>query len=449
MNYSLSDIAKALHQPQPSENKPVHNIVIDSRAMQAGDVFVAIKGETFDGFDFIDTAIKQGAIGVVADRPFTAAIPVFQVPDTRVALGILAKMYRADFQGLVVGITGSCGKTSTTALTASVLAQKGKTLVTAGTFNNEIGVPLTLFRLTEDDQYAVIEMGANHAKEIDYLSQLAQPHIAVITNSGPVHLEGFGSLEGVWHAKGELFENLPADGMAIVSADDSGLPYWLSLLSGKKVVQFSVEKPSDVYAQNIQLDDQLYPSFDLWIQQNSISIQLPVIGAHQVGNALAAAAVGFCAGLTLTEIKRGLEAAPKVAKRGIMKTGHQDLLIIDDSYNANPKAFAMAINMLMAVPNKRQRIVVMGDMGELGPDPIALEAHSGVGLYAKQSGVDALYTVGRLSQAASTSFGSAGFHFADQASLIAALKTLAQADVCVLVKGSKSSKMGAVVEGLL
>lgn len=449
MNYSLSDIAAALQQPPPSENKSIHNITTDSRAMRPGDLFVAIKGETFDGFDFVAKAIELGAAAVVTDRPCAARVPVFQAPDTRLALGLLAKMYRADFQGLLVGITGSCGKTSTTALTASVLAQKGKTLATAGTLNNEIGVPQTLFRLTEDDRYAVIEMGANHAKEIDYLSGLAQPHIAVITNSGPVHLEGFGSLEGVWHAKGELYEHLPADGIAIVNADDTGLPYWLSLLSGKQVIQFSVEKQSDVYARNISLDDQLYPSFDLCIKQDAISIHLPVIGAHQVANALAAAAVGFCAGLTLDEIKRGLEAAPKVDKRGIMKTGYQDLLIIDDSYNANPKAFAMAINMLMAVPNKRQRIVVMGDMGELGPDPVALEAHSGVGLYAKQSGVDAFYTVGRLSQAASTSFGSAGRHFSDQASLISALKTLAQADVCVLVKGSKSSHMGAVVEGLL
>jgi UDP-N-acetylmuramoyl-tripeptide--D-alanyl-D-alanine ligase len=449
MNYFLSDIAATLNQARPTEDKKVRDIVIDSRIVQPGDVFVSIQGEQFDGFNFAKQAIADGAIAVVTDRPLPgASAPVFQVADTRIALGLLAKDYRSRFQGPLVGISGSCGKTSTTAQIASVLSQQGKTLATAGTLNNDLGVPLTLFRLTEQDQYAVIEMGANHLKEIECLCAIAGPQLAVITNSGPVHLEGFGSLEGVRQAKGELYKSLPARGIAIVNADDVGLPYWLTLLSGKQVIQFSTEKPADVYAQNITLDDQLRPTFDLIIGQEQISVHLPVIGVHQVANALAAAAVGFALKLSLSKIKMGLEAAPKVAKRGIMQKGYRDALIIDDSYNANPKALTVAIEMLMAVPNKRKRLLVLGDMAELGSEAVAIEVHKQVGLLAKQSGVDALYSVGKISQAASAGFGVGGHHFADHPSLIQALKEVAQADVCMLIKGSKSSRMGVVVEGL-
>jgi len=449
MNYTLFDVAATLNQPVPLENQAVRRIVIDSRIVQPGDVFVAIKGEQFDGVDFVLQAVSQGAIAIVADRSVATTVPVFQAADTRVALGLLAKAYHAQFDCLTVAITGSCGKTSTTALIASVLSQKGQTLATEGTLNNEIGVPLTLFRLTPEDRYAVIEMGANHPKEIAYLSALAPPQIAVITNSGPVHLEGFGSLEGVQHAKGELYENLLPDGVAVVNADDSGLSYWLSLLRGKRVVQFSVVQPADVYAQNIRLNEVLQPTFELVIGAQSITVQLPVMGKHQVANALAAAAVALVAGLTLAEIKAGLEVAPRVAKRGIMHKGYQDLLILDDSYNANPKAFCVAIDMLMAIPNQRKRIVVMGDMAELGAPEVARAAHAAAGQYAKQNGVDAFYSVGPLSQAASASFGAAGYHFADQQSLIQSLKNIAQADTCVLIKGSKSSEMGNVVAALV
>ena len=448
MNYSLFDVAAALNQPKPLENQTIQRIVIDSRIVQPGDVFVAIKGENFDGCDFVLEAVSQGAIAIVADRHLTTTVPVFQVVDARMALGLLAKAYHAQFDCLTVAVTGSCGKTSTTALIASVLAQKGKTLATEGTLNNEIGVPLTLFRLSDEDRYAVIEMGANHAKEIAYLSTLAPPQIAVITNSGPVHLEGFGSLVGVQHAKGELYENLVPGGIAVVNAEDAGLSYWLSLLQGKRAIQFSVVSAAEVYAQNIRLNELLQPIFDLVIDAQSINVQLPVIGVHQVANALAAAAVGLAVGLTLSEIKAGLEAAPQVAKRGMMQKGYQDLLILDDSYNANPKAFCAAIDMLMAVPNQRKRIVVMGDMAELGAPDVALEAHQSVAVYAKQSGVDAFYSVGQFSQAASVSFGAEGYHFEDQQSLIQALKGIAQADSCVLIKGSKSSQMGRVVAAL-
>jgi UDP-N-acetylmuramoyl-tripeptide--D-alanyl-D-alanine ligase len=464
MDYSLFDVAAALNQPAPPMNQSVHRVVIDSRVVVPGDVFVAIKGARFDGYEFVAQAIDQGAIAVVTDRPVNARVTVFQVADSRAALGALAKAYHAQCQCITVAITGSCGKTSTTALTASVLSQRGQTLATEGTLNNEIGVPLTLFRLTKQDRYAVIEMGANHAKEIAYLSSLAPPNIAVITNSGPVHLEGFGSVFGVQCAKGELYENLAPNAVAIINADDSGALYWRSLLSHHRILEFSTLKPADVYARHITLNESLQPCFDLVVNHSLydageavtsaeaplfVSVQLPVAGAHQVANALAAAAVGIAAGLSLAEIKCGLEAAPKVAQRGIMRKGYQDLLILDDSYNANPKAFCAAIDMLMAVPNQHKRIVVMGDMAELGALDVAYAAHESVGQYAKENGVDAFYSVGKLSEAASKSFGAAGYHFSDQKNLIAALKNIAQAGICVLIKGSKSSQMGCVVAELM
>jgi UDP-N-acetylmuramoyl-tripeptide--D-alanyl-D-alanine ligase len=346
-----------------------------------------------------------------------------------------------------VAVTGSCGKTSTKTLIASVLSQQGKILSTEGTLNNDLGVPLTLFRLSAEDKFAVIEMGANHLGEIEALAKMVQPTVSVITNAGPVHLEGFGSVKGVQKAKGEIYENLMPEGIGIVNADDEGAAYWETLLKGKRVIRFGLGRSAEIKAENITLNDQLQASFLLKIHDATIEVHLPIIGIHQVLNALAAAAVGFSQGLSLTHIKAGLEASPKVAKRGIFQTGYNGALIIDDSYNANPKAFNAAIQMLMAVPKVQQHIVVMGDMGELGADTESF--HASVGAIAKQAGVSAFYSVGKLSQAASKAFGVNAYHFVDQPSLVEALKKIAGADKCFLIKGSKSSYMGDVVAQLM
>jgi UDP-N-acetylmuramoyl-tripeptide--D-alanyl-D-alanine ligase len=448
MNLILSEIPHILGQPLILEDQAIQNIVIDSRLVKPGDIFVAIKGEQFDGHDFVQQAQSSGAIAVIVEKMVAGlSIPVLQVSSTVEALAQIAHAYRLRFDIPFIGVTGSCGKTSTKALIASVLAQSGKTLATEGTLNNHLGVPLTLFRLNEDFQYAVIEMGANHPGEINALAKIVEPTVGIITNAGPVHLEGFGSVEGVQKAKGEMYENLMPEGVGIVNVDDDGAAYWLRLLQGKRIISFGLAHQADVMAENIRLNDQLQPSFDLKIYDKKIPINLPLIGVHQVSNALVAAAVGYSQGLSLEQIQKGLESAPKTEKRGILQTGYNGVWIIDDSYNANPKAFTVAVDMLMAAPNITSHILVMGDMGELGS--MAAELHADVGKMAKEKGVSALYSVGKLSQAASAAFGENAFHFPDQASLVVALKDIASSEKCFLVKGSKSSHMGDVVMKLL
>ena len=451
MQFSLSMVARVLDQVVPAVDQSIHDVVIDSRITAAQDLFVAIKGASFDGHDFVMQAVANGAIAVVVERPLEAEIPsnivVFQVPNTREALGKLASAYRQLFNIPFIAITGSCGKTSTKTLAAHVLSQKGKTLATIGTLNNDIGVPLTLFRLTAEDQFAVLELGANHVGEIDYLSKIVLPTVAAITNTGPVHLEGFGSIEGVRKGKGEIYENLSEDGIGIVNLDDEGARQWLEVLSGKSIITIGIANKADIYATDITLNENLQASFSLHIKNQFLKINLPLIGVHQVYNALIAAAVGVSQGLNLDEIQAGLESTPLVEKRGVMQKGYHRAWLIDDSYNANPKAFNAAIKLLMSAKQVRQHILVMGDMGELGEDSWSF--HAEVGAFAKQSGVTALYAVGNLSRAACESFGANAFHFPDQDSLIQALKHIADADVCFLIKGSNSSRMENVVKALI
>ena len=424
------------------------DVIIDSRRVKPGCVFVAIVGERFDGHDFVSQAQEKGAIAIVSDKALAKFfIPVLQTKNTRIALGQIAKAYREKFHFPFVGITGSCGKTSTRAFAASVLAQQAPTLASVASFNNDIGVPLTLFRLRPEDQFAVIEMGANHPGEIAYLSQIAQPTVAVITNAGPVHLEGFGSLDGVRKAKGEIYQALPSNGTAIINTDDEGAAYWESLLSTQKIIRFGLSSNTDVYATHIQLNDKLKPQFDLHYHDQKIHVQLPFIGEHQVLNALAATAIGLSQDLTLTQIKAGLETAEQVEQRGLLKKGINGVQLIDDSYNANPKAFTVAIAMLTALPHVKKRVLVMGDMGELGEDKHYWHAH--IGQLAKEAGIDALYSVGQLSLASSEAFGEGAHHFSDQAALIEALVKISQPDTCFLIKGSNSSHMNHVLEKLL
>lgn len=449
--FTLQEIYSALNLPTSKEifsKTLITNITIDSRTVKKGDVFVAITGENFDGHDFIEQAQTNGAVAIVSSKTLdNCTLPLLQVPNTRIALGQIAKMYREKFSIPFIGITGSCGKTSTRAFTASVLSQKAPTLASVGSFNNDIGVPLTLFRLDKKDQFAVIEMGANHPQEIAYLCSIAQPSVAVITNAGPVHLEGFGSLEGVRKSKGEIYQALPSDGIAIINADDEAAAYWESLLPTQTVIRFGLSSQAEVYATNIQLTETLHAQFDLHYRNQTICIHLPFIGEHQVPNALVAAAIGLSQHLTLDQIKMGLEAAQQVEQRGILQKGIHGVQVIDDSYNANPKALAAAINMLAALPHVKKRVLVLGDMGELGEDKLTWHAH--VGHLAKKAGIDALYSVGELSQASSDAFGEGAEHFPNQAALVDVLIKMAHPDTCFLIKGSHSSHMNHVIEKLL
>lgn len=444
MKFSLSQLAAAVGVSWHESDVTIHHIGIDSRALPKHSLFVAIKGEQFDGHDFIPAAEAAGACAVMVERPVDSHLPQLIVPDTTQALGLLAALHRQQCDLPVIGVTGSCGKTTTKALIASILKEAGRVLATEGTLNNHIGVPLTLFGLNAKDDFAVIEMGANHPGEIAYLSKITKPNIGVITNAGPVHLAGFGSLEGVAQAKGELYQHLSVDGVAILNSDDPQQSYWRSIIGARSYLTFGCHHCADIRASDIQLDDQGQPHFTLHHGGEHVAIHLPLLGIHNVHNALAAAAVAFSLGLPMKTIRKGLQKATGVAKRGHRLTGLRGATLIDDSYNANPTAFKAAIDLLCRLPG--ERTLIMGDMAELGPN--ACDFHAEVGQYAKQANIQRLVTVGPLSAHASDAFGEGATHFDDQASLIDHIKPILSADSLLLIKGSKSSHMGHIVDAL-
>lgn len=444
MKFPLSQLASAVGVSWHASDVTIHHIGIDSRTLPKHSLFVAVKGEQFDGHDFIESAEQSGACALMVERPVDSSLPQLIVPDTLQALGLLATLHRQHCDIPVIGVTGSCGKTTTKGLITSILKEAGRVLATQGTLNNHIGVPLTLFGLSPKDDFAVIEMGANHPGEIAYLSQIAKPNIGVITNAGPVHLEGFGSLEGVAQAKGELYQHLSVDGIAILNYDDPQQSYWRSIIGARAYLTFGCHHSADIRASDIQLDEQGQAHFTLHHGGEHMDIHLPLLGIHNVSNALAAAAVGFSLGLAFKTIRKGLQKAVVVAKRSHRLAGLRGATLIDDSYNANPTAFKAAIDLLCRLPG--ERIVIMGDMGELGPN--AGDFHAEVGQYAKDANIDRLLTVGPLSAYASEAFGKGALHFHDQASLIANIKEALNAESLLLIKGSKSSHMGHIVDAL-
>lgn len=442
----LITAAKILNTPLISDNCEFSNISTDTRTLQAGDLFIALTGPNFDGHDFIATAAEKGACAMMVERQTSTPLPQLIVKNTTEALGLLAAYHRQQFHIPVIGITGSCGKTSTRALTASILNQCGPTLFSESSFNNAIGVPLTLFRLRSDHQYAVIEMGTNHFGEIAYLTQLAKPTIAVITNAAAAHLEFLLDLDGVARAKGEIFLGLDAQGTAVLNADDAQLHVWEKMVQPScKILRFSLTKPTDFYAKQIEFDSEGKPHFTLVTPLGETNISLPLLGKHNVANALAAAAATYAMGASLAAIKAGLEQSNAVKKRLNAHTLAPEVVLIDDSYNANPLSVTAAIEAL--AQRGGNTILVLGDMKELGPR--AQQHHTDIGQLAKKSGITHLYTYGTLSNAATTAFGDGAQHFTDQTALIDSLKRDVTPPATLLVKGSLSMRMSKVVESLL
>ena len=446
MKLTLAKLAVVTHAELVGLDTTVHDIGIDSRHPKAKSLFVAIRGEQFDGHDFVSRAMEAGAIALMVERPVDCALPQLIVQDTRLALGLIAGYQRREFDIPVIGVTGSCGKTTTKALIASVLAQAGRVLATQGTFNNEIGVPLTLFNLSHKHDFAVIEMGANHPAEIAYLTQMVKPSIGLITNAAPVHLEGFGSLDGVAAAKGELYQHLPVDGLAILNIDDPKQSYWRGIIGARSYLTYGLTTEADVYATDINLNEHGFLHFTLHYNGEQALIKLPLMGLHNVHNALAAAAVGFSLGLSIKAIHKGLQKVEAPAKRINRLKGIHHSTLIDDSYNANPTAFKVAINLLCQLEQKAKRVLIMGDMAELGTD--TERYHAEIGQFAKQAGITHFYTVGPLSAAASVAFGPGATHFNDQDSLITQLHTCLAAHSTVLIKGSRSAHMENIVNAL-
>ena len=442
-NWPLARIVTATNAKLIGTAAIISRVSTDTRTIHQGDLFIALSGEHFDAHDFCVSAVQKGAAAVMVERQLPLPVPQIIVADTRKALGMLARAWREQFSIPCIAVTGSNGKTTVKEMMAAICAQRGSVLATQGNLNNDIGVPLTLLQITAQHQFAVIEMGANHRGEIAYLTALAKPDVALINNAGPAHLEGFGSIEGVAHAKGEIYSGLSSNGIGIVNADDHFTNVWRSLCKSYKMITFGLQQSADINATWHANNE----GSALLIQtpQGKVNVQLHLLGKHNVMNALAATAATLAVGCSLDDVKHGLESMLAVKGRLQIKQGKSDSRIIDDTYNANPASFKAALDVMSVFPGSHY--VALGDMGELGPDAETL--HREVGNYAKVSGVKRLYTVGPYARYAAQEFGQEAMAFDTQQPMINAIETDLTAEVTLLVKGSRAMQMENVVMSLL
>ena len=444
LNQRLAEVALWTRGELRGADAAVRGVSTDTRTLQADDLFVALKGEHHDGHAHLGEAAARGAAGALVARRIDTDLPQVVVADTLLALGDLASAVRAQRDVRVAGITGSNGKTTVKTLAAAILAHHGRTHGNAGNFNNEIGLPLSLLSMPEDTQYAVLEMGAGKPGDIAYLAAIARPAIGLVNNIAPAHLERMGSIEGVAETKGAMYEALPADGVAIINADDAFAGFFAQLAGARRVLRFGLEHDADVRAESVRLDAD-GSAFRLSTPAGVIDVKLPLPGRHNVANALAAASIAHAFDVPLATIAAGLQHADAVGGRLVRKRTRGGWIVIDDSYNANPGSAAAAIATLVLQPDERW--LVLGDMAELGTNAVAL--HAQIGREARERGVQKLFAVGALSVYAAQAFGAGAQHFADQASLIEALRAQLRAGVTVLVKGSRSSRMERVSAALL
>ena len=440
--FLLSDAANAVHGVLHGNDEAFTGASMDSRYVAAHELFVALPGTRVDGHDFLPVARERGAVAALVERKVDDPLPQVVVADARVALGKLAAWWRAHYTCPVIGLTGSNGKTTVKELLAAILERCGATLATQGNLNNDIGLPLTLLRLRSSHRYAVIEMGANHPGEIEYLTRIAQPDVALINNAGPAHLEGFGTVEGVAHAKGEIFLGLGPKGVAVINAGDAYVAVWERIAAAHRIVRFGLTKSADVSAQ--WEGDAASSRLHLHTPAGSAHATLHLPGQHNVLNALAATAAALAVNVKLQDIALGLESAHGAPGRMQTKSGRNNSCIIDDTYNANPASVQAAIDVLAAC--RGRRILVLGDLAELGDDTVTL--HRRIGAAAAAAGIDALYTVGTLSVHAAAAFSREHQHFANQEELMANLIPMLALGVTVLVKGSRSAHMERVVGAL-
>lgn len=445
MSERLSQLAAIVEGRLIGDDAEFAGVSTDTRSLRPGELFLALRGERFDGQAFVRRAAALGAAAVVVEREQDVPLPQVVVSDTLAALQRYAAAWRLRFQCPVVAVTGSNGKTTVKEMLAAILANTGPVLVTRGNLNNHIGVPLTLLRLSEEHAHAVIEMGASNPGEIALLTRLVRPNVGAITNAGPAHLEGFGSIEGVARAKGELFADLAADGVAVINADDRHAPLWHELAGDRRKVTFGLDKDADVRARAVEAEGSR-TRFTLTTPLGEATVELPLAGRHNVMNALAAAAATTALGLDPARIAAGLAAAAPVAGRLQSRPAAvAGVRLIDDSYNANPASLAAAVEWVVAQPGEAW--LALGDMAELGSDAEA--AHAEAGRAARAAGIERLFAVGPLSRAAVDAFGAGARHFEDQEELIAALHEALVPGVNLLVKGSRSARMDRVAHALL
>jgi len=438
---TLKEIAEMTGGVLHGADVALDSVATDSRLVKEDQLFIAIKGERFDAHDFVaDLVGKAGA--ALVHKKIDCDLPQVVVEDTLQALADLASAWRKQFTKPVIGLTGSNGKTTLKEMIAAILSLEGNVLATHGNLNNDIGMPLTLLRIRDEHDFAVIEMGANHFGEIEFLTKIARPDVAVVNNAGAAHLEGFGNLEGVAQAKGEIFIGLGTRGVAVINADDKFADYWNDSNKGREVFTFGINNESTI-------SGRLLSDGGLIIKagSNEVRANLKLLGRHNAMNALAATAVSTALGIKLDTIIEGLESLQPVKGRLAPVAGIYNSQILDDTYNANPDSAVAALDVLA---QRKNTAFVLGDMGELGADTIKM--HESIGEKAKVVGINRMYCLGDYSAKACEKFGKNGQSFSEMNELLSSLKRdIAESmteNMTILVKGSRTMKMERAVEAL-
>jgi UDP-N-acetylmuramoyl-tripeptide--D-alanyl-D-alanine ligase len=447
MNRTLRDAAMAVGGQLVGEDHPYGAVATDSRTLAPGALFVALRGPNFDGREFVAAAATRGAIGAIVERAVPHALPQVVVRDSLRALQQLGQAWRADFTLPIVAVGGSNGKTTVKEMIAAILSRMGPCMATHGNLNNHIGVPLTLMRLEASHRSAVVEMGANRIGDVAELVRLARPTVGLITNAGAEHLEGFGTLDGVAQGEGEMVSCLDAAATAIINADDAYAGYWLKQAAPRRIVTFGVHANADFAAKNSSQSierGEFATRFTLICPLGERAVMLKAGGAHNIGNALAAAAAASAAGASLEDITTGLADFRAVSGRLQLKAGTRGAWIIDDSYNANPSSVRAAMEVLRSLSGPTW--LVLGDMAELGE--VSHDSHAHIGSYARDCGIKRLFAMGPLSSRAVETFGPGGEWFADAESLTRRLQAELTPGVTVLIKGSRINRLERVVQAL-
>ena len=448
MSMLLSDIAQSVSGQLVGQDRAIVSVSIDTRTLCVGELYIAIKGNNFDGHTFIDKAVEAGASAVLVEDDVKTNLPIIRVKDSHLALAELAGAWKTKSAVKTVGITGSNGKTTVKEMVASILSVGADVLFTQGNLNNDIGVPLTLLKIQDKHQYAVVEMGANHAGEIRYSSQIVKPDVTVITNVGPAHIEGFGSLERTALAKGEIISSLATEGIAVLNRNDPFFPLWVDLAGNKEIVTFGLGIEANIRAKDIYSEvknNRFYTHFTLITEKGEMAIKLGLAGQHNVINALTAAAACIAIGIDCEQIRKGLEQATPVSGRLEPLISELGNLVIDDTYNANPSSLKVALDVL--VQCKGESWVVLGAFAEMGAN--SEKIHKEIGELIKSMGVARLLAVGGDARLAVEGFGEGAEFFSTQKKLITALKKELIGNESLLIKGSRTQKMELVVAALV
>lgn len=442
---TLSELTNALEARLIGANASFDGVSIDSRAIQPGQLFIALTGPRFDGHDYLNDVAGKGAVAALVEREVAdSALPQLLVKDTRQALGQLGALNRAAFTQPVAAVTGSSGKTTVKEMLASILRTRGPVLATRGNLNNDLGVPLTLIELAPEHTSAVIELGASRLGEIAYTVGLTKPHVAILNNAGTAHVGEFGGPEKIVEAKGEIIEGLAADGIAVLNLDDKAFGIWKTRAAGRQVLTFALSNTeANFHASDLATDARGCPAFNLHTPEGSERVQLNLLGTHNVANALAAAAAAHALGVSLFGIATGLGAVQPVKGRTVAQLAKNGMRVIDDTYNANPTSMCAAVDILAGFSGRT--VLVLGDIGELGD--WAEQGHRDVGEYARGK-VSALYAVGPNMVHAVNAFGEQAQHFGTQAELIQALAAEQDTNTTILIKGSRSAAMENIVAAL-